>query len=180
MDEDFVENRQMIFEQLSDIINPAAYDSVISIICGEEPQCNPIGIKIFRQITKNDVTLVSRLGNTIRPESIWSTILIKLPEGSDEASIIESLTNLKFVVMYAQPNLIYTLNEIPNDTELPNQESLISTAFPDAHINLEDAWDLSDGNSNIKVGIYDTGIDWEHIDFGDGTYFGSKIKGEKY
>lgn len=34
------------------------------------------------------------------------------------------------------------------------------------------------GSEKIIVGVYDTGLNWAHEDFGDGTYAGSKISGD--
>ncbi|MEX1190657.1 MAG: S8/S53 family peptidase [Brumimicrobium sp.] len=44
-------------------------------------------------------------------------------------------------------------------------------------INIEDAWLKQSGFDIVKVGVFDTGVNWRHEDFGDGTWLGSKIAG---
>ncbi len=87
---------------------------------------------------------------------------------------------------YAEPNFIYPeyciLNSIPNDPlfskqwPLRNTGQLVSTGgslfgdianvngFPGADINVTAAWDITTGNSSIKIGVFDTGIDSTHPD----------------
>lgn len=42
---------------------------------------------------------------------------------------------------------------------------------------MKEAWDIEVGQEYVKVRVYDDPINWRHLDFGDGTYIGSKIKG---
>ena len=75
------------------------------------------------------------------------------------------------------------MSGLPNDPEFLNgtQAGLFPTkAFPNASININPAWDLTTGNSNIKVGVLDSGINWDHEDFIDGKVVApkfSRIKG---
>ncbi|WP_343912604.1 S8 family peptidase [Aquimarina litoralis] len=55
----------------------------------------------------------------------------------------------------------------PNDPLFGVQWGLEQVS--DADIDAEDAWDITTGNSNVIVGILDSGTDWTHEDLGLGT-----------
>ncbi len=80
------------------------------------------------------------------------------------------------------PILVY--DDQPN--LYPATKTLSQYSFPitNAHINIDDAWAMTMGNRSIenkvKVGIYDTGINWRHDDFsedGSNTWDFSRVKG---
>lgn len=56
---------------------------------------------------------------------------------------------------------------IPNDPDFSNQWGLDQTS--DMDIDAPEAWDIETGNSNVVVGILDSGTDWDHEDLGVGT-----------
>lgn len=59
---------------------------------------------------------------------------------------------------YVEPYfLAQPLSYTPNDTDITSQFFL-------ATIKAYDAWDLSKGDTNIVIGITDTGTDWDHPD----------------
>lgn len=99
------------------------------------------------------------------------------------------LSNIYFITglfEYCEPNFIYPegclLNYWPNDPliggqwHLSNGGQTISTGgsatfdqptspgILDADMNLSSAWDITRGNANITVGVFDTGIDSAHPD----------------
>ncbi len=133
-------------------------------------------LRIFRQLKTTDTTTVSRLGETIPIPPFWATFILVFPVGTEIGQVADSLNTLFPLIKYTHPNLIVGLTATANDTEYPNQSSLHTTAFYDtAHINIEPAWDLETGKPFVRVGVFDTGIDWVHEDFGDGTASGSKV-----
>lgn len=71
-------------------------------------------------------------------------------------------------VEYAEPNYIAYALGIPADTYFVNQWGMHNTGQTggtiDADIDAPDAWDLTWGNSEIKIAILDTGIDQSHED----------------
>lgn len=75
-------------------------------------------------------------------------------------------------VLYAEPNYLYRVmddeNSYVNDPEYAQQwalENLGQTGgLVDADVNAEAMWALQRGNSNIVIGIIDTGIDTNHPD----------------
>ncbi|MCL4817217.1 MAG: S8 family serine peptidase [Flavobacteriales bacterium] len=140
-------------------------------------------IKVFDWMTTADSLSITRLGDTINIPPFWATFVVKLPTGLDVMETADSLNTLRPTVYLAEPNYIGFLTSLPNDPEFTggNQAGLHPTQqYPNAHINMDSAWDISTGNSYIKVGVFDTGINWAHDDFstdGSNTWNGSKIKG---
>ncbi len=55
----------------------------------------------------------------------------------------------------------------PNDPQYSQQWYLKQSNNID--INIENAWNISTGSSTVKIGILDSGTDWEHEDLGTGT-----------
>lgn len=71
-------------------------------------------------------------------------------------------------VEYAEPNYIRGLSKIPNDTYFNQQWALLNTGqfngTPNSDIKATWAWDINTGNSNIVIGIIDTGMAYNHPD----------------
>lgn len=85
-------------------------------------------------------------------------ILIKLNVHSKQG-VLNAIKELekREDVMIAQPNYLYEVDSVPNDT-------LISKQWAVNKINLPSAWNITTGNKNVKVGIIDTGIKRAHSD----------------
>ncbi len=64
------------------------------------------------------------------------------------------------IIEYAQPHYIYHLSYVPNDTELSSQGHL-------AKINAYNAWDINQGDTDVVIGIVDSGWDNDHEDLED-------------
>jgi hypothetical protein len=58
-------------------------------------------------------------------------------------------------IVYAEPEYIYYPLYTPNDPAIPD--------FFD-RIQLKEAWDIDKGDTNVVIGIVDTGVNWEHWD----------------
>lgn len=139
-------------------------------------------VKVFRQMTLADSMSITRLGDTIRMHHFWSTLAIEIPSSLDEFIASDSLNDLDTVVYHCEPNLVGELADIPNDTHFANgdQEGLESSNSPENDINMDDAWDYHTGSEYTRVGVFDSGIDFDHEDFsktGQLTYSDSKING---
>lgn len=78
-------------------------------------------------------------------------------EVENPESFRTSVRNLP-TVEDAFPNHVWTINrEVPNDEFYPEQWAL-------ERIDALDAWDVTEGSSDVLVGIIDTGIEWDHPD----------------
>jgi subtilisin family serine protease len=71
-------------------------------------------------------------------------------------------------VEYVEPNYEITLDAVPNDPRFGELYGLRNTGqtggTPGADIKAANAWDVFTGDPNIKIGIIDTGIDYNHPD----------------
>ena len=87
--------------------------------------------------------------------------------------IIDSL-NANTFVEYAEPNYKLRANVTPNDPQLGDQWALNNTGqdggTPNADINAPEAWDITTGDTNIIVGVLDSGIDYNHPDLEDNIW----------
>jgi subtilisin family serine protease len=72
---------------------------------------------------------------------------------------------------WAEPDLLLFINKslIPNDASFGSQWSLrnigqVAGAVNDADIDADEAWDITTGNSNIRIAIVDDGVQLNHPD----------------
>lgn len=84
-----------------------------------------------------------------------STFVLKVPFGKEKdfARIFSSLPG----VIFAEPNVEYKALMTPNDPNYSQQWGLSKIGAPNA-------WDVTLGNSGVKIAIVDTGIDKNHLD----------------
>jgi len=88
-------------------------------------------------------------------------LYIAVPEGFDVEEYADILKNDdRFDIVEFQGEIKCCF--IPNDTYQ-------STQWHINKINLNEAWDITTGNSNIKVAVIDTGVDAGHNDLGYGN-----------
>jgi len=67
-------------------------------------------------------------------------------------------------VLYAEPNTVHEQFETPNDPMYSDQWHLPKIS---AHL----AWNVSHGNSEILIGIVDSGVDMDHPDLADNLWY---------
>ena len=183
----FINNKGMEYEALGGIFDDATCLREIQKILGTTDVSNWIASKIYKGMTMADSNAVTSMGKTIHVPDFYNTLLLHIPDNYDriigEIAIRDTLDSdsLGCCVLFAEVNRIFTLDECnPDDPLYSTQASLQSTTqHPNANINVEEAWCISTGSSDIKISIVDSGIRWSHEDFGDGTFEGSVIVGGK-
>ncbi len=89
-------------------------------------------------------------------ESLSRIIKIQFNEQIDSENLI-SLLQTDNEIEYVEPAKTYQINTLPND-------SLISQQWALEKIKAFDAWNITQGNPDIKLAIIDTGIDYNHPD----------------
>lgn len=70
-------------------------------------------------------------------------------------------------VQYAEPWFIYPVSEaafIPNDPDYTKQWAL-------ARVQADSAWEVSQGDTSVVIGIVDTGVQWDHPDLVGNIWF---------
>ncbi len=101
--------------------------------------------------------------------------VLKFIPSTDIFSIVEKIQKLTFID-YAEPDYKNSTSGVskvvPNDTYFSRQWGLnnngsfsYSSATVGADIDMEDAWAIQTGDTNIIVGVLDTGIKIDHPDF---------------
>ena len=169
---------------LSDFINQYALQVLIDSGYYDDNFANLVIRKIHKNMTINDDSSVSRLGNQITIPAFWSCFVLIWDEstGLKFMSAIDSLRRAWPIVEYAHPNYIIS----PFHDPLWNSEEqgglgYTNTFGSNPHINITPAWDNNIfASDNCKVGIYDSGINWFHDDFsedGSNSKAKSRIKG---
>ena len=130
--------------------------------------------KVFKNFMPADTISVSRIGEPIKVVNLSQIYKLTVPVTTDIPKIVDQLQSLKDVV-YAEPNYIVKASATPNDEYYSLQWALEQTN--DADIDATTAWEHNTGSSSIKIGIVDSGIDYNHDDF-DAT--GKIIQGYNY
>jgi len=181
-----IDDPSIIEGSVSEFINPLALQVLIDSGYFEEGLGNLTIKKIYPWLNSSITTSETRIGTTIEMPKFWSAFLIYWNEYETGTSYNEALSELNTLypaVEYAEPNYLYEHDVLPNDPQFTagNQASLNPTALiPNADINIDPAWDLTVGRDNTRVGIMDSGINWDHDDFSENnsnTYTRSRVKG---
>lgn len=128
--------------------------------------CEITMLRIFDGIKTSDTVSQSRLGKPIRNPPFWATFVVTFPDSIVLPQAAKSLDGFFPQVIYAHPNIIATVLASPNDFLYSQQACLHSTnSILNAHINVEQAWGFTTGEPFIKVGVFDSGILYNHEDF---------------
>ncbi len=131
--------------------------------------------KIFRNLTPAHQTSISRLGDEVEIPHFWAILSIDFTN-EVTPEMIESLNSMYPKIRYAERSPVLRVDDTPNDEFYADTQESLQDG-DGGGIEMETAWDFEVGNSNIKVGVFDYSIFWEHEDFGDGTEEGSKVVG---
>jgi hypothetical protein len=183
-----------------------SFRNAIGTLCGTEtnPQlCNFTAIKIFKDDITTEPASVNNNGVSVPSAKFWTAMLIALPSNLSVGQCITKLNTIPSVVVYSHANYLIEPTDsefddacaIDDNSELEKistgandnlyntgQHSLhkiAGSAYNNADVNVEQAWDVipSGGSSNIRIGVFDDGLYWQHPEFGyDGiTATSSKV-----
>lgn len=86
---------------------------------------------------------------------------VKLPKDMTVEEALEIYRNDPDVE-YVEPNYLRYATAIPNDSFFSNLWGLNNAG--DTDIDAPEAWDITQGNSNIVVAVLDSGVDYNHPD----------------
>ena len=172
-----ISNAEIEFADLSYYLTPTAYAQVkaaLTSYCGENEECPIRCLKIFKKAKTTDTISVTRLGDSIKVPEFWASFILEFPQGTDIFQVHEDLATLPELIAYSHPNYLGYLFAGANEYEYNNFQYGLhyipspGGQFDDAHINIEPAWDIvpSGGKRHIRCGVFDTGINWGHEDFG--------------
>lgn len=119
--------------------------------------------------------IVSDMGDkvTSRYESVPGLCLVELAE---DTTIEEALASYNSAagVLYAQPDYVWHIDRMPDDTLLNDLWGMHNTGqtggTSDADIDAPEAWEVATGSSEIVVAVIDTGVDYNHPDLNDNMW----------
>ncbi len=83
-------------------------------------------------------------------------VLVKY-DSDDDPLTVASILSKSIDIEWAEPKFLYEPEFIPNDPSYSSQWNL-------SKIQASLAWDINKGDTNIVIGIVDTGTDWDHPD----------------
>lgn len=135
--------------------------------------------KLYPEMTMADSVSLNRDSIWILQRDFWPTLVVdaSMP---NEKTTGDSLAKILPFIRYAETNGLNAvdLTTTPNDPQYlsGNQSGLNNASYG---INLPFAWNYTNGTPNIKIGVFDSGINFNHEDMGGGTFATSKVKGGK-
>ncbi len=173
----FIDNRDVEFGTLDQFLKNNVINDINNLL--EVDISKLLTFKHFTKLTSNDTISISRLGELVAMDNFWATLIVSFPETSDERNLATELSGLTQHICFAEPNYLGELLNIPNDPfySLPYPNGQTNLKNQNNGIYAEDTWNKQVGSNLVKVGVFDSGINWRHEDFGDGTWNGSKIAG---
>ncbi len=120
-------------------------------------------------------TSVSRSGENISVPDFYNLMVIEVTRKADVLKLCEEFSKMP-EVEYAEPNYLLEHHDSPpNDQNYALQRGFEQPN--DIDIDANRAWDFSTGNSQIRVGVIDNGVDYHHPDLGGSFGAGSKVAG---
>ncbi len=173
MNYDAVDNKAFTAGQLSEFVKPQVIDAMNGRVPFDFKKLT--AYKIYIGMTTGDSLSTTRLGDTVKVDDFWATLSVYIPEQYDLTETMDSLNTLDTIIRYSHLNPFGFFHSTPNDP-IYNNNDQTGLSSSNHGINMEEAGDTQKGSENVKVGIYDTGINWRHEDFGDGTQEGTKIE----
>ncbi|MCB0736258.1 MAG: S8 family peptidase [Bacteroidetes bacterium] len=170
LNEAAINNTGKIFGSLSDFMS-GDYDDTVDAAIGNIVDIDKIKVvKVFPDFTCNDTTVITVNGDTISIPPFWAVLNFHLDESGLADSVAETADSLMaritdYVFLNGLVNLVP--NWEPNDPAYYNDEqpALLKPYQDPVGINATNAWKYERGHPDIKVGVFGTGVDWQHDDF---------------
>ncbi|MEG8946692.1 S8 family serine peptidase [Rosettibacter firmus] len=125
-----------------------------------------INSKLKKKVVHEVEPIFSKFENVLKKgQDQFSRIYkLKLEDGNDPFIISNKISKLK-EIEWAEPKFIREVTYYPNDSIF-----FAGTQINLSQINAIKAWDITKGDSNIVIGIIDTGVDWQHPDINANIY----------
>jgi hypothetical protein len=153
-----IDNTNFPAGQLSNFVKPNAISTLNQKLGFDFGKCKTF--KVHPRMTSADTISLSRLGNSIRLDNHWASLVVETPKGKNFQAIQDSLETMETVIEYFSRNGRVGINSVPDD---PQYSSNQSGLYNNQHgINVELAWSATDnqivGEDYTRIGVIDTGI----------------------
>ena len=106
-------------------------------------------------------TMIEVQALSLQPQSVPNAYLVELGVTTTVAEAVSELSRQPNVD-FAEPNYVLHLDATPNDPRYPELWGLNQAS--DHDIDAPEAWDADSGDSNVIVGIVDSGVAYDHPD----------------
>ena len=161
-----------------------------------------IGVAEIRKVIPGinpcaDIFSIARTGDTLWMPDFWNALSIRFQSDQNIPLVVYTLMSLFHgQILWAQPDFIFVpferrlsqpglagggpvvfshLNALPNDPLFANRQLTLRDTIGMAY--LDSAWLMQTGDSSIRIGILDRGIDCRHPDLGNGVAPNGRFKG---
>lgn len=188
VDSMFCADKNKTYTNLGKLIIDTNFLAEIDTLLGANGRLNAWKVhKVFQNLTPDVKYSISRRGDTVIMPQYWSCFVLHLPPGHTVNEVVDSLKTVGFEgILEVQRNNTYIFDDAASDEAYQDdfqrslRPSILEPTLANSSINIEGAWDIETGRSHVKVGVYDSGINFHHRAFGDGTLTGSNIIGYNY
>lgn len=159
-----INNKDLVFGSLNQFVQDSVCNKIDTKV-GSGFDCNRYPTrKIFLRMTEADSLSYTRMGDYIKVPKFYTRLVVTIPSTITAQRVRDSIRKMVPVVMGADLNMVMTPTS--GDSLYYKQGSLHPiTSYSNAHINADSCWNITSGTPNVRVGIYDTGIDFNHLDF---------------
>lgn len=178
LDSSFIDNTNLHYGPLCEVVTDTALlgemGQLLELPQGEDI-CDCHLIKVFPRLTTEELCITTLDGDPLYIPPYWTTMVLKnCTTGKNELAVSAGLDSISAGrIVYAHPNFVGAGDADCEDPLCEEQHSLWDTPNPDypeeASINILPAWDHSTGKPETKVGVFDSGIFYQHEDFGYGS-----------
>lgn len=111
--------------------------------------------------TERRTTLAARGATSVEPLALARTQVVTLAEGASVEDAVRAFERDPDV-LFAEPNYLYKLSAVPNDTLLAQLWGLHQAS--DVDIDAPEAWDTTTGSAGVVVAVIDSGVEYTHPD----------------
>jgi subtilisin family serine protease len=133
--------------------------------------------KVFPQVGPEDTLARAKDGSTVTLLDLSTIYRLSMGTDGDVDGLVRALAG-SFTATFAEPDFLADFCLKPYDTRYGDQWALCNTGqgggSPGSDLGAEGAWDLTSSSPSIRIGIYDSGVDPDHPDFGGGKIAGGK------
>jgi hypothetical protein len=158
-----VNNTSMLGGTVSQFIDTLTISKIaLALYSGNNTIVKNLAIKkIFPSMTSADTLSLSHDSSIVRVPDFFENFVLTVGE---KDKIFYNSRLLCSILDGGEPNYVVVTTSVPNDPNYAASQPNLhpTTTYPNANINVENAWNIETGQSFVKVGIYDSGIDGTH------------------